>query len=152
MKSVIFCSSQRFAKELKEFINTLKTATPKDRKLIIYDPKFNDDVVAKVKDLPEIERLKNPIYSLTVAKKVLEHNDNIRIADVCFIFNPHGYIGNNTHGELVAAAVLGKHLFALQKPILMGEFPDELYEEPSANAYIRHEAIATPKELLQHLW
>lgn len=153
MKSIIFCSSQRNAPLLNEFIALLRLTTPAGKSLIIYEPRFDqDELAANLRNLPESERLKDLSYRATVVKKVLEHNNLIRIADVCFIFNPqNGYIGNNTHAELVAAAVLGKHIFAYHKPIMMGKWPDQLYEEPSATAYVVNDPVSDPSELIKYL-
>ncbi len=152
MKSIIFCSSQRNRKALKEFIAKLRVATPEGRKLIIYEPRFDEDGLPDhLRELSESERMKDQTYRSRVVEKVLMHNELIPAADVCYIFNPGGYIGNNTHAELVTAAVLKKHRFAYQKPILMGEWPDKLHEEPSATAYVDQNAVSDPKELIQYL-
>jgi hypothetical protein len=151
-KSVIFCSSQRNAEALSKFIANLKAqAARRGVKLIIFDPGFDkDETVQRLRHLPESERLKDEVYRSTVVSKVLIHNKNIPVADVCFIFNPNGYIGHNTHAELVAAAILGKYVFALEMPILMGKWPNDLHEEPSATAYV-HAELKYPGWLLERL-
>lgn len=151
-KSVIFCSSQRNADPLSKFIAELrKEADSCNVALIIFEPGFDkDEAVQRLRHLPESERLKDDAYRATVVAKVLDHNNKIRVADVCFIFNPGGYIGHNTHAELVAAAILGKYVFALETPILMGRWPDDLHEEPSATAYV-HDTVKHPGWLLKRL-
>lgn len=152
MRSIIFCSSQRNAILLRKFINELKEAAPHGVNPIIYDPCFDSDSLPEsFRNLNEAERMKDASYRASVVEKVLKHNDLIPVADVCYIFNPDGYIGNNTHAELVAAAILKKHRFAYCKPLLMGEWPNRLHEEPSATAYIYNDPVSDPKELIKYL-
>ncbi|MBI2025032.1 MAG: hypothetical protein HYT03_03035 [Candidatus Harrisonbacteria bacterium] len=151
MKSVVFCSSQRFKKELAEFIEKLKTeAASKSLHLVIFDPEFENHE----KELhlsPEKERMLNPHYRNSVAGKVYDHLfRKVRIADVCYIFNKDGYLGANTNGELFAAAVLGKTIYAHSERTLMGNYPGDLYEEPSSRKLI-HEIVNAPHELLKRL-
>ena len=151
MKSVVFCSSQRFRFELDEFVQNLKEkARSRDFHLVIFTPNFEGDDPSLTK-LHEKERLNDALYRATVAGKVYDHLfRKVRIADVCFIFNKDGYIGANTSGELFAAAVLGKTVYALNEKMLMGHYPDDLYEEPSPRKLI-HEVVSTPEELIKRL-
>lgn len=150
-RSIIFCASQRFADDLKAFIERLKEATPPGVSLTIFDPGFaEDETNKKLRNLNEKDRLQDPIYRAEVAGKVHQHNRRIKVADVCFIFNKGGYIGHNTHAELVVAAERGKLCFALERPILMGKHPDHLHEEPSAMEYI-DDFIDSPAELIKRL-
>jgi len=151
MKSVVFCSSQRFKKEMEQFITDLRGhASTKDVHLIIFEPNFEelpDDLHLKSED----ERMKNSNYRETVAGKVYDHLfRKVRVADVCFIFNKDGYLGANTNGELFAAAALGKTIYALSAKTMMGKYPHSLYEEPSSRKLI-HEVVETPHELLKRL-
>jgi len=88
---------------------------------------------------------------VVVAGKVYDHLfRKVRVADVCFIFNKDGYLGVNTTGELFAAAMAGKLCYALHQQTLMGNYPDNLYEEPSARKLI-HKVVAEPEELFKRL-
>ncbi|MDP3726560.1 MAG: hypothetical protein Q8R36_05190 [bacterium] len=151
MKSVVFCTSQRFRFELDEFIKDLRErAHTRNSHLVIFTPNFEDDDPSLAL-LHEKERLKNALYHATVAGKVYDHLfRKVRVADVCFIFNKNGYIGINTSGELFAAAILGKTVYALDKRMLMGNYPHDLYEEPSPHKLV-HEIVETPQELLERL-
>ena len=151
MKSVVFCTSQRFRFDLDEFIQNLKKeAHTRNFHLVIFTPNFEDDDPL-LAQLHEKERLNNVLYRATVAGKVYDHLfRKVRVADVCFIFNKNGYIGINTSGELFAAAVLGKTIYALDKRMLMGHYPNDLYEEPSPHKLV-HEIVETPQELLERL-
>lgn len=151
MKSVAFCASQRFKKEMEQFIEELRSfAKKKNAHLIVFEPNFED----RPKEFliqHEKDRLRDPMYQATVAGKVYDHLfRKVRVADVCFVFNKDGYLGVNTSGELFAASVLGKTIYAFDERTLMGHYPHDLYEEPSVRKLI-HEVVATPKELLKRL-
>lgn len=151
MKSIAFCSSQRFKNELQQFIFDLKKlASEQSKHIVILDPEFeetkNNFHLALEKD-----RVKDEIYRTTVAGRVYDHLfRKVLVADTCFIFNKDGYLGANTNGELFAAAALGKHIYALNEKTLMGNYPNDLYEEPSSRKLI-HEIVNTPAELLTRL-
>ena len=151
MKSVVFCSSQRFKKELAEFIAQLKTeSAAQNIHLVIFDPEF-EDRENQLHLISEKERMNDSQYRNSVAGRVYDHLfRKVRIADVCYIFNKDGYLGANTNGELFAAAVLGKTIYAYYDKTLMGNYPHELYEEPSSRKLV-HEVVQSPKELLKRL-
>ena len=151
MKSVVFCSSQRFKNEMEEFIHELRScAEKKDLHIVIFEPNF-EKRTQEFLNQHEKDRLGDPLYRTTVAEKVYDHLfRKVRIADVCFIFNKNGYIGINTSGELFAAAALGKTVYALDDRMRMGHYPNDLYEEPSPQKLV-HEVVETPPKLLARL-
>ena len=151
MKSIVFCSSQRFAKPLFEFMEKLHgLAKEKNIRLTVLHPQFERSD-PKYHYLHEKDRLQDSSYRAEIAGKVYDHLfRKVRVADVCFVFNKNGYLGVNTSGELFAAAALGKTIYALNDKTLMGNYPDELYEEPSPRKLI-HEIVSTPEELLKRL-
>lgn len=151
MKSVVFCSSQRFRKEMGEFVAELKRlAARKGMHPIILEPDF-ETRPANFEQSHEKDRLQDTAYREAVAGRVYDHLfRKVRVADVCFIFNKDGYLGVNTTGELFAAAMAGKMCYALHPKALMGNYPDDLYEEPSSRKLI-HEIVSTPEELLKRL-
>lgn len=151
MKSVVFCSSQRFRRELADFIYRLKElAAEKGQHIVILEPNF-EERPAEFERSHEKVRLLDPAYRESVAGAVYDHLfRKVRVADVCFIFNKDGYLGVNTTGELFAAAMAGKMCYALHPKTLMGNYPDDLYEEPSSRKLI-HEVVSTPEELLKRL-
>ena len=148
MKSVVFCCSQRFAPELKKFIGHLKKIShKKNQHLVILEPNFGEEEAKFARNTHEKDRLNDPHYRQAIAGKVYDHLfRKVRVADVCFIFNKDGYLGVNTTGELFAAAVAGKICYSLEPRTLMGNYPHDLYEEPSSQKLI-HEVVATPDEL-----
>jgi hypothetical protein len=154
MRSIVFCSSQRFKKDLAEFVSTLRQlARERGIHLTIFDPEFNGDSSRNeaLHLLHEKERLQDPVYRSEVAGKVYDHLfRKVKVADICFIFNKGGYIGANTNGELFAAAMAGKLVYALEEKTMMGNYPEDLYEEPSSRKFI-HDVVSTPEELLLRL-
>lgn len=151
MKSVVFCSSQRFKKELEEFTSRLHAlAEEKGMHLTILHPNFGE-LEEKLGELHEQDRVKHADYKEVVAGKVYDHLfRKVRVADVCYIFNKDGYLGINTSGELFAAAISGKLCYAHDERFLMGHYPHDLYEEPAPRKLV-HEIIKTPEELLKRL-
>ncbi|MEK7520459.1 MAG: hypothetical protein AAB560_00020 [Patescibacteria group bacterium] len=151
MKSVVFCSSQRFKKEMNDFIAEVRRSAGKmGVHPVIFDPEF-EDRPDNLHLKPEKERMSDYSYRTSVAGRVYDHLfRKVRVADVCFVFNKDGYLGANTNGELFAAAALGKTIYALHDKTMMGHYPDELYEEPSSRKLV-HEIVSTPEELLKRL-
>src|SRR3989344_8472323 len=152
MKSVVFCSSQRFAKDLKEFTDALKKiASDKGQYIVILEPNFGELEAQFSKSAHEKDRLTDLDYREAVAGKVYDHLfRKVRVGDVCFIFNKDGYLGVNTTGELFAAAMSAKICYALDARTMMGHYPDDLYEEPSGQKLI-HEVVSTPEDLFKRL-
>ena len=150
MKSVVFCSSQRFKHEMYGFIDELRASAKKlGLHPVVFDPNFdrNDNFHL----IPEHDRMKISEYKASIAGLVYDHLfRKVRVADVCFIYNKDGYLGANTNGELFAAAALGKTIYAYSDKTMMGHYPHDLYEEPSSRKLI-HEIVETPEELLKRL-
>lgn len=133
-----------FIKELKHL------AKERGVYLTVFEPNF-EDRPAEFLGLHEKDRLQDPMYKATISGMVYDHLfRKVRVADVCFIFNKNGYLGVNTSGELFAAAALGKTIYAMDERTLMGNYPHDLYEEPSPRKLI-HEVVPTPEELLNRL-
>lgn len=128
-----------------------RLAQKRDAHIVVFDPEFEDHHSDDFRNQHEKDRLQNPMYRATVAGKVYDHLfRKVRVADVCFIYNKDGYVGANTSGELFAAAALGKTIYSLDDKTLMGNYPHDLYEEPSPRKLI-HEVVPTPEELLKRL-
>lgn len=147
MIKICFCSSQRFRPELEKFMEDLRRIGNKNKvSFIILHPEFEK----KPRDFElsgERIRLKNENYRKSIPGLVYNHLfRKVKQADVVFIFNKDGYLGANTYGELFAAAISSKLIFALDPRFLMGDYPNVLYDEPSASYFI-HDIAKTPKEL-----
>ena len=127
MKSVAICGSRRYKRGIKTFASKLKKAG-----IVVYEPILNTD--RKINELPD--HLK--YYSFLG----LTHHqfDAIRKADVVFVFNKDGYMGNSTTLELGFAVALAKPIYALE----------EDKTEPCRNVLI-DKVVKTPKKLIQEL-
>lgn len=136
---------------MEGFISRLREiAVKKDLHPVVFEPEF-DEYPEHFSRQHEQDRLQNDHYRATVGGKVYDHLfRKVRVADICFVFNKDGYLGANTNGELFAAAALGKTIYALHPKTLMGNYPHDLYEEPSSRKLI-HEIVETPEELLKRL-
>lgn len=136
---------------MEEFIRDVKKlAKKRGNPLVVFDPEF-EDRPATFRDQHEKERVRDDLYRAMVAGRVYDHLfRKIRVADVCYLFNKDGYLGVNTSGELFAAAVLGKTVYAYDSRTRMGSYPHDLYEEPSTRQLI-HEIVPTPEALLDRL-
>ena len=67
MKSIVFCSSQRFAKDLHQFMEDLHSlAKEKGIKLTLLHPEFDIDDNPR-RYMHEKDRLRDPIYRAEVA-------------------------------------------------------------------------------------
>ncbi|HOD96949.1 MAG: hypothetical protein WC579_00360 [Candidatus Paceibacterota bacterium] len=152
VKKIVFCSSQRFRSELLEFINEFREIVRKNQKpFMILEPDF-DTTPKEILNLSEKERLQNSAeYRERLIWDAANHLfRRVKIADIVFIFNKNGYIGVNTSGELFAAAVLDKKIYSLEKKILMGHYPDDLYEEPFVS-FLVWDVAQTPQEFFNKI-
>ena len=127
MRSVVICGSRRFVKEIKKFEKGLK-----DHGVTVFPPILNMNT--GINNLPK-DLKRYAFLGLT-----WHHFEFIRKADVVFIYNQDGYIGNSVTMELGAAAVLAKPIYALE----------EDKTEACRNILI-DEIIATPDELVKRL-
>jgi len=102
MKSVTICSSNRFAKEVYEFVDKLE----KLGATVLYPHFFTTNYG----DLNKIEDHTKKFIAMGLTH---DHFYKIRKGDVIFIFNKDGYSGNSTTLELGYAAALNKPIYAL---------------------------------------
>ncbi len=151
MKSIVFCSSQRFKKDLDEFMARLVAlAREHNMHFEVLHPEF-EEREESFYQLSEHERMKDEAYARNVLSVVYDHLfRKVKVADICFVFNKNGYLGPNTIGELFAAAALGKVVYALDEKCLTGKYPDMLHAEPCCRGLI-HRVVASPEELVKYL-
>jgi hypothetical protein len=148
MVKICFCSSQKFRPELEKFINEFRKISKNKAGFVILHPEF-EKKPRNFELSSEKARLANKDYRRSIPGLVYNHLfRKVKQSDVVFIFNKGGYIGANTYGELFAAAIASKLIFALNPKFLMGDYPKTLYEEPSAS-YLVHDIAKTPKELFE---
>lgn len=101
MKTVVICGSRRFKLEVREFTKRLKKLG-----VVVFEPYFHsgqDDWKALPDDYKKFIAL-----GLTH-----DHFYKIQMADVVFVFNKDGYVGNSTTLEIGYAVALGKPIYAL---------------------------------------
>lgn len=127
MKSVCICGSRRFKAEIRKFENALKK-----KGVIVFSPILNTN--------RDIDILSPDLKRYAFLGLTLHHFNYILKADVVFIYNKDGYMGNSVTLELGAATALGKTIFALQ----------EDKEEPCRNVLIDF-IVKTPTQLVKYL-
>lgn len=127
MKSVVICGSRRFKKEIREFEQKLR-----DEGVTVFPPILNMN--AGINDLPD-DLKRYSFLGLT-----WHHIEFIRKADIVFIYNKDGYIGNSVTLEMGAAAALGKPIYALE---------DE--KEEACRRVLIDEIINSVEVLVNHL-
>ncbi len=127
MRSVVICGSRKFKPEIRKFEKKLK-----DKGVVVYSPILNTN--------RDIDELSPDLKRYAFLGLTLHHLEFIRKADVVFIYNKNGYIGNSGTMELGAAAVLGKPIYALE----------EDKTEP-CRAVLIDEVVKAPTQLVKKL-
>ena len=127
MKSVCICGSKRYTKEIRAFTAALIKAG-----VVVFEPILNQD--------PKIRELPDNLKRFAFLGLTHHHFSFLRKADVVFMFNKDGYLGNSGTMELGFAEALGKPIYALC----------EDKDEPCRNVLF-DEIVKTPKELIKKL-
>ena len=104
MKSVVICSSSKFAKESMVFAEKLKKLGG-----TVYTPHYYKHHHT---DLEKIEGHNKKYIAMGLAH---DHFNKIRLSDVVFIYNKDGYIGPSTTLEIGFAVALNKPIYALSE-------------------------------------
>lgn len=103
MRSVVICGSKRYRVEIAQFADALEKLGA-----VVFRPNFDEP-------LQEDETVGTAHHTKMIFKGLtLEHFDFIRKADVCFIFNKDGYVGNSVTLELGFAQALSRAIYALE--------------------------------------
>lgn len=102
MKTVVVSSSKKYKDEVKQFCQRLI-----ELGVVVYEPNIQEPI-------SENEFFETKHITKTIFKGLtLEHFDWIRKAEVCFLYNPNGYMGVSMTMELGYASALGKPIYAL---------------------------------------
>ncbi len=134
LKPVVVCTSQRFKEEVKEFISEITKLAD----IWILEPDFRRHKKKMIRKREE-NRLKSWSYRIRVPGMAMGHVGRIhKVNDrggSCFIYNPGGYVGLNTFGEMfLASQELGMPIFALephyQKEVIFDGFVDFFVSTP----------------------
>jgi len=103
MKSVVICGSRRFKPEIRAFSGKLQKLG-----VLVYEPFLHSGQDEWKKLIPE--------YQKFVAMGLThDHFYKMRMADVVFVYNKSGYIGNSTTLEMGYAVALGKPIYAFEE-------------------------------------
>lgn len=129
MKSVVVCGSKKYKDEIAAFCKELESLG-----VLVFEPSFGEVV-------PEDSTFESAYITSKVFKGLtLEHFDWIRKAEVCFVYNPGGYVGTSVTMEMSYASALSRPIFALESDT----------GEPCRNALIDR-VIKSPNELVKLL-
>jgi nucleoside 2-deoxyribosyltransferase len=128
MKSVVLCGSRRFKKELREFAKKLK-----EKGIVVYEPYLHSGK-------KEWESLSDSYKDFVYLGLTHDHFYKIKKADVVFVYNKGGYIGNSTTLEIGYAVACDKPIYALEEDT----------EEGCRNVLFT-EIIKTPTQLIKRL-
>jgi len=99
---IVICGSRRFYDGIRELEKRLRADGH-----IVFGPILNRNI--SINDLPD-DLKRYAFMGLTH-----HHFDYIRKADICFIFNEEGYLGNSGTLELGFAVACGIPIYALSK-------------------------------------
>jgi len=99
---IVLCGSRRFFDEIREAGRKLR-----EQGHIVFEPFLNTN--------KEIVNLPQDLKKYAFCGLTHHHLDFIRKADICFIFNKGGYMGNSTTLELGFATALGLPIYALSE-------------------------------------
>lgn len=127
MKSVVLCGSRKFKPEMRKFGKQLK-----ELGVVVFEPYLHSGQ-------EEWRQLSKEYKKFVALGLTHDHFYKIKMADVVFVFNPNGYVGNSTTLEIGYAVALGKTIYALCED-------DELCR----NVLFR-QILKTPKQLLSYL-
>ena len=129
MKTVVLCGSTRFKPQIRKFAEELK-----ELGVVVFEPHLHKS------DEKEWASLSADYQNFIALGLTYDHFQKIRTADVVFIVNKDGYMGNSCTLELGFAIALAKPIYALE--------PDA--DEKCRNCLIK-EIIKTPQELVERL-
>jgi hypothetical protein len=127
MKSVVLCGSSRFKSEMRAFAAELKA-----QGVLVYEPYLHYDQAGW-------DTLSDDYKKFATLGLTHDHLYKIRMADVLFVYNKDGYVGNSTTLEIGAA-------LALNKPIYAFHIDDEWVRQTLFRAI-----VVTPAELIRYL-
>ena len=102
MKSVVICSSNRFAKEARIFAKGLEKLG-----VTVYVAHYYRSSGGNWSKIADFDK---PFVALGLT---LDHFYKIRMADVVLVYNKDGYAGNSTSMEIGYAVALDKPIYAV---------------------------------------
>ncbi|MFA7628117.1 MAG: nucleoside 2-deoxyribosyltransferase [Candidatus Dojkabacteria bacterium] len=103
MKSVVLCGSRRFKKQLREFAKKLK-----EKGIVVYEPYLHSGG-------KEWKTLSKAYKKFVLLGLTHDHFYKIEKADVVYVYNEGGYIGNSTTLEIGYAVACKKPIYAFEE-------------------------------------
>ena len=128
MKSIVICGSRRFKPEMREFAKKLK-----EFGVVVYEPYLHSGQ-------EEWERLSDDYKKFILLGLTHDHFYKIQMADVVFVYNKDGYVGNSTTLEIGYAVALGKPIYALAAD-----------DKELCRLVLFREIISLPEEIVKRL-
>ena len=128
MRSVVICGSRRFKPEIREFAKKLK-----EKGVLVYEPYLHEES-------DEGNQLSQEYKNFVALGLTHNHFYKIRMAEVVFVYNKDGYIGNSTTLEIGFAVALGKPIYALSDA-----------DEEICRKVLFSKVVKTPEELIKEL-
>ena len=141
MKSVVICGSQRYMKEINEFAERLRFLGVPHVLVPDFEFEYSESLYTK----EEKERMQSVAYRKRLPLVVQKHMDNIRRADVCYIYNKDGYLGVNTTLELGLAHGKNMAIYAFE-PEKPGEEGGEICRH-----ILYSDIVKAPEDLVKKL-
>lgn len=108
MKSVVISGSRRFKKDMRDFARKLK-----ERGIVVYEPYLHSGG-------KEWNTLSEAYKKYVFLGLTHDHFYKIKKADVVFVYNKDGYIGNSTTLEIGYAVACDKPIYALEEDLKEG--------------------------------
>ncbi len=128
MKTVVICGSRRFKPEIREFAEKLK-----EKGITVYEPYLHSGQ-------QEWENLSEEYKRFIALGLTHYHFYKIKMADIVFVFNKDGYLGNSTTLEIGYAVATNKPIYALSDQ-----------DEELCRRVLFREIITSPEELFEKL-
>ena len=129
MKSVVICGSNRFSKEARAFAKALEKLG-----VVVFLAHYYRSSGGVWEKISNFDK---PFVALGLTH---DHFYKIRMADVVFVYNKDGYIGNNTTLEIGYAVALDMPIYALSEK-----------DGDLCRSVLFREIVKTPKALLRFL-
>lgn len=102
MKSVVICGSAKFKTEMSNFVEKLEKLG-----VVVYG------LYSRKESKDEWDNLSEDYKKFVALGSTHAHFYKIRMADVVFVYNPNGYIGNGATMEIGFAVAVDKPIYAL---------------------------------------
>lgn len=103
MKSVVICGSGRFKKQMRDFAKKLK-----EKGVTVYEPYLH-------RGDSQWKTLSDAYKKYVFLGLTHDHFYKIRKADIVYVYNKDGYIGNSTTLEIGYAVACDKPIYSLEE-------------------------------------